>query len=77
MMDAYSRCFSSRAVPVRRVRASSMPCMGVLISWLMLARNSDLILDDSSNAEIRRASAAFRSVRSRVTFAKPTWQPPW
>ena len=53
------------------------PFIGVRISWLMFARNSDLSRADSSAASRARASSAsmrLRSVMSR-TMAQIAWLP--
>jgi hypothetical protein len=62
MTDTRSRCSSVEGVSRRRVLADIMPCIGVRISWLILARNSDLSSALSLYASIRRVSAALRSV---------------
>ena len=55
------------------------PFIGVRISWLTLARNSDLTRADSTAASRARASSSrifLRSVMSRATAWNPTTQSP-
>ena len=49
-ISAYSRCSAESFVSSNRLVMPTMPFMGVRISWLILATNSDLSLDASSAA---------------------------
>jgi hypothetical protein len=81
MVSAYSRCSKSRRDSSRSPVIPITPFMGVRISWLMLARNSDLALAAASAASCassrwrdRAAASSFRcaSVRSIPFSPRPT-----
>ena len=70
---ANSRCSTPRSVSSSNEVMPSTPFIGVRISWLMLARNSDLSCDAASawsRADARAASASLRSVMSCTNALK-------
>ena len=72
IVSANSRCRSSRGVSISRVDIPMMAFIGVRISWLMFATNSDLAWVAASAAALARASsvsAVFRSMNC------PIWRP--
>ena len=70
--SAYSRCSGVRLVSRRRRVMPMTPFMGVRISWLMLATNSDL------RREASRAACRARTRRSMLWTASTTpATPPW
>ena len=74
----YSRWTSSRSVSRARSVIPITPFMGVLISWLMLARNSLLALLAAWAWRVARRSASSISVRSVISTmlaTKPVTSP--
>jgi len=69
MVIRYSLCSGLRSVPKIRLVIPMTTFMGVLISWLILARNSDLAFaaaSASSLALLRSSSIRFLAVISRA-----------
>ncbi len=74
MVSANSRCSVFNGVSSSSPLMPMMPFIGVRISWLMLAKNSDFTRTDSSAASRASASSAsisLRSVMSRMTQMNP------
>ncbi len=74
----YSCCSFVRGLSNSRSAMPMMAFIGVRISWLMLARNSDLARFAASAISLafcRSASACLRSVMSRATARKPSTRP--
>ena len=69
MPSAYRRCWSSRAVSSSRPVSPMTPLIGVRISWLIVATNSDFSRDASSASSRAAASAASVSRRSVMSRA--------
>ncbi len=70
IVSAKSRCCGFRSVSSRSPDMPTTPFIGVRISWLMFARNSDLSRADwtaASRAFSSAASVRFFSVMSRTT----------
>ena len=78
MVVRNSRCCSLIGVSSSKPVMPTMAFIGVRISWLVLARNSDLTLADSSaasRASASSASASFSAVMSLETPSVPTISP--
>ena len=72
-IDASSASSGARSESSMRSRLPMTPFIGVRISWLMVAKNSDLTTDARSAASRASASlrsAALRSVMSRTKVTK-------
>ena len=77
-VSANSRCSAPRSVSSSSEVMPSTPFIGVRISWLMLARNSDFSCEASrawSRAAARADSARLRSLMSWTKALKPHRSP--
>ena len=67
-----SRCCSLSELSSKRSVIPIMAFIGVRISWLVLARNSDLNLADSSASSLAFASSSSASFSEVMSFETPT-----
>ncbi len=64
-VSANSRCSTLNLVSINKPDMPMIPFMGVRISWLMLARNSLLVLEEIRAASRARASSHWMWRRTR------------